>query len=166
MVKVNETLLREVSQRCVPVRPARRRFRNGRIKSDITIQYVPNVLDKKGHKRVSLPYDRDWTVGKYLRKANIDHKDMAVSVNGNKGDLNDRLTIGDEIVVYPRIAGGITQIFTWVMAISNIAMLGYSIYSAVTAKKPSFNTSGSSIDSDSAANAWDGVHTTSRAGGP
>ncbi|MFA4909242.1 MAG: hypothetical protein WC583_06275, partial [Candidatus Omnitrophota bacterium] len=127
---------------------------------------MPNVLDKAGRRLISLPYDRDWTVRKYLRKAKIDYKDMAVSVNGNKGKMCDRLTIGDEIVVYPKIAGGIAQIFTWVMAISNIAMIGYSIYSAVTAKKPSFNTSGVSIDEESAANAWDGVHTTSSAGGP
>jgi hypothetical protein len=52
------------------------------------------------------------------------------------------------------------------MAISNVAMIAYSVYSAITAKKQSFNTSGYSIDEDSAANAWDGVHTTSAAGGP
>jgi len=164
MVKINESLLKDISKRCA--RPAVPRVRKGRVKRDITIQYIRNILEKNDRQLFSLPFNRSWTIRRYLRKVKVDFEGMAVCVNGREAKLRDKLTIGDEIVVCPKVAGGIAQIFTWAMAISNIAMLGYSIYSAVTAKKPSFNTSGSSLDSDSAANAWDGVHTTSVAGGP
>lgn len=138
-----------------------------KIKRDITIRFIPNLLEDKGRTLQSFSYDRTLTILRYLEKTGINYTEMRVSVNGNEIlNLNQMLQSGDEIVVSPNIAWPLAVAFGkwfamhWVtytlFAISTI----YSVYAALTKPKlPSFNTTGFGMDEDSPSHSWTGVRT-------
>jgi predicted phage tail protein len=145
-------------------------------KKDITILFIPNILSEEGRILISLPYNRDWTIRRYLKKSRFEFKDMHIEVNGNKiKSLRQHLNTGDEIIIIPKIE---TPLAAWwaaatfwhgVARIVAAASAAYSIYSAITYQKPktpSFDTSGDGMDADSPSSSWDGVRTTSSVGTP
>jgi hypothetical protein len=151
-------------------------------KRDITVRFVPNILADEGRELKSFPYNRHFTIHKYLQKSGFEFKDMRISVNGRKiEDLNKRLTIGDEIVIAPEIrdpiTGAIGAFISWFGSLSTLAQIGfvvgaaavgYSIYQAISAQQikfPTYNTSGDGLDEGSTY-AWDGVRTTAEVGKP
>jgi predicted phage tail protein len=155
-------------------------------KRDITIRFIPNLLADEGRILKSLPYNRDWTIRRYLKKSKFDFKDMQVAVNGNKvEDLNKHLTVGDEITIFPEIeiAAIGAAIYVWWMSLGVVgatlfivgaALTIYSIVSALmvrSPKLPTFNTSSSSLAGEGGldegpAYSWDGARTTSDVGRP
>lgn len=46
------------------------------------------------------------TVQDLLKELNLDGKVFVVLVNGKKGRINDVINEGEEIVIFPKIAGG------------------------------------------------------------
>jgi len=149
-------------------------------KRDITIRFVPNILADEGRVLKSFPYNRDWTIRRYLKKSGFDFKDMRISVCGHEAqNLSKHLTIGDEIVISPRIEyiPGATefaamnllqQMAIVAFNVATVGMMVYSIYSAFAAKTPklsTFNTSGEGLD-EGPSYAWDGVRTTADVGRP
>ncbi len=133
----------------------------GRIKKDITVRFIPNILIKEGRTLQSFPYDRRWTIRRYLKKAQLPFEDMRISVNGRLiKNIHQHLQSGDEISLSPHIEG--VQFFQWVFAIAQVAMTAYSIYQAVTASKvkmPSYDTEGSGLDDGSPSASWTGAKT-------
>lgn len=134
-----------------------------KIKKDITIRFIPNILSEEGRVLKFFKYNRDWTIRRYLKKSGFEFKDMQIIVNA-KGvkNLRQHLTIGDEIVIAPSIedpisaaigafAGWFVSLGTvaQIMFIAGVASMAYSIYSALTTKvkAPSFDVTGESIGS-------------------
>jgi len=143
----------------------------GRIKRDITVRFIPNLLADEGRTLQSFPYDRRWTIRKYLKKSNIHFEDMYVSVNGNEvKSLRQHLQSGDEIVVFssielPPFWWGVAKIIYWVAMVS---MAVYSVVEALTYQKPkmpSFDTIGEGMDESSPSHTWTGVRTVRNVGG-
>lgn len=141
-----------------------------RIKKDITIRFIPNILSDEGRTLQSFPFDRRWTIRKYLKKSKIDFEGMRIIVNSNEvKSLRQHLQSGDEIIVAPTIewpaivvaAKWIAAKFIahWVTYTAIILSTAYSIYSALTTKvkMPSYDTSGE--DADSPSSSWTGVKT-------
>ncbi|MDD4980706.1 MAG: phage tail protein [Candidatus Omnitrophica bacterium] len=141
-----------------------------RIKRDITIRFIPNLLADEGRTLQSFPYDRRWTIRRYLRKAKVNFEGMRIMVNGNAAkSLRQHLQSGDEIVVIPEIGIALGFAVPWFIdafvfyatAAIAIAITVYSIYSALTTKvkTPSYDISGEGIDEDSPSASWTGVKT-------
>lgn len=146
-------------------------------KKDITVFFIPNLFSDDGRVRKSFEYKRSWTIHKYLKKSGFDVNDMMIAVNGHKTeDLTRHLIIGDEISIYPTVgyipgAETFAAMVWWTQAaiiaynVAVVSLMAYSIYSAVTTKKESYDTLGEGLDEGSTY-AWDGVRTTSNAGTP
>lgn len=138
-------------------------------KKDITIRFIPNILSEEGRILKSLPYNRDWTIRKYLKKSGFEFKDMHIEGNGfNKiKNLSQHLQIGDEIVVMPSVEDPATFAFLFNVAfwhglavVTTIASIGYSIYSAFAAqrvKAPSFDIIGEGMDTSFPFHSLDGL---------
>lgn len=152
-------------------------------KRDITVRFIPNILADEGRELKSFPYNRSKTILDYLKKSGFKFKDMQIAVNGNKiEELSKRLTVGDEITIYPQVADPITAAIgafvSWFGGLSTLAQigvvlgaaaLGYSIYSSISVnqiKIPTYDTSGDGFDEGSAASTWDGARTTADVGKP
>ena len=147
-------------------------------KKDVTIRFISNLLADDGRVVKSFPYNRDYTIRKYLRMSGFRFRGMQISVNGNetKG-IEGRLTIGDEIVISPKLEGPLIAIAAaiWQAALlhpfiawATILSVGYSVYQSVAAQRiriPSFNTAGDGLD-EGANYTWDGVRTTADVGSP
>ena len=148
----------------------------GRKKKDITVRFIPNLLEDKGRILQSFPYDRTWTIRRYLKESKVCFKDMRIIVNSNKEikNLSTRLQIGDEILVFPNIS--FTAIATWwaaatfwqgVALVVGVLSAAYAVYSAFTgrSKMPSFDTIGDGMDTGSPSASWTGVKTVREPGG-
>lgn len=146
-------------------------------KKNITILFIPNILSDEGRIVKSFPYNRSWTIRRYLKKSGFDFKDMRIEVNGKERlNLRQHLIIGDHIVIVPNVEFSV--IAAWwagatfwqgVALVAAVIGTGYSIYQAIAAqqvKAPMFNTSGQGLDADSPSSSWDGVRTTASVGTP
>ena len=152
-----------------------------KIRSDITIKYIPNVLSGEGRKLESFPFNRDWTINRYLKKSRFDFKDMIISVNGNEvKNLRRHLDSGDEVIIRPLVGyiPGATEFAAMALwqqlaivafNVAVAASTAYSVYQAIAyqrPKVPSFDTIGEGLDSGSPTYSWSGIRTTSDAGRP
>lgn len=133
-----------------------------RDKKDITICFIPNILSEEGRLLKAFPYNRNWTIRRYLKQSGFEFKDMQIAINSVAiKNLRKHLTIGDEIVIMPYIedmgiSSIISSVFQFIMAHPFISMgiaatvgtTAYSVYSAMTTKikAPSFSVSGDSLD--------------------
>ncbi len=149
-------------------------------KKDITIRFIPNLLSEEGRTLQAFPFNRDWTIRKYLKKAGIPFEGMYIAVNGNDvKSISRHLNIGDEIMVMPDIKipsaavwAAMTfwgKVFTVALIAGTAASIGYSVYQAIayqTPKMPSFDTVGEGMDAESPTHSWDGIRTTSDFGRP
>jgi len=150
-------------------------------KTDITVRYIPNILADEGRRLASFPYNRTWTVRRYLKKSGFDFKGMRVTVNSNPiKSLSCRLDSGDEILVAAPLEGPIGAVigwlaekfilhwFTYTMIAISVATTVYSVVSALSqrARLPDFGTLGDGLDEGSPTYSWDGPRTTADVGRP
>jgi len=142
----------------------------------ITIKLIPNMLSKDGRKERTFDYSRDLTIREYLNESGFDHQDMRIVVSGKRiEDVERRIDNDDEILILPDIEfdpgtwAAIVAVFKAVATVATYASMGYSIYQAVTFKKPSmpnYNTNGDGLDESSPTYGWDGVQTIQEVGVP
>lgn len=147
-------------------------------KRDITIRFIPNLLADEGRKLKSLPYNRTWSIRQYLETSGFEFLDMRVTVNGrDTEDISAQLTIGDDILISPKIE---TPIALWWAAATfwqgvafvagiaaTVATVGFAIYQSVAAarlKTPNYGSDGEGLD-EGPGHTWDGVRTTCDVGG-
>ncbi len=146
-----------------------------RIKTDITVRFVPNILEDAGRRLVPLSFKRSWTIRRYLRKSGMDWEGMRIAVNGHEiKSLRRKLNSGDEIVVFASPEWGPIGVFvawfaehwfTYTMVAMTIATTTYSIVSALMMRNrlPSFDTLGDGLD-EGPAYSFDGPRTTADVG--
>lgn len=142
----------------------------------VKIKYIPNILIAEDRKEIILPYHRDRSLLDFLKKSGFEYEGMRVIVLGKKLDnLNILLDNDDEIIITPDIKfdpatwAVIVTAFHIITAVVAVASIVYSIYQAVTYKKPSqpnFNTNGDGLDESSPTYGWDGIQTTQDVGRP
>ena len=151
----------------------------GRIKKDITIRYIPNLLSDENRRLFSFPYNRTYTIRYYLKKSGVYFDGMRITVNGNEiKNLRQHLQSGDEIVVVPNIEfEAIFAFFElgafWVGVgvaldiLVTVLSIAYTVYSALAYKprKSSFDTIGDGTDEGSPSASWTGVRTMREPGG-
>jgi predicted phage tail protein/molybdopterin converting factor small subunit len=145
-----------------------------RIKKDITVRFIPNLLSKEGREIKSFEYSRSKTVKDYLQASGFCLIDIRIIVNGiERKDIDTPLNTGDEIVIVPNVTDPITMtavyyaIVGWSFVFA-IAAVAYSVYQAITyqePKLPSFDTQGQGMDEASPSHSWNGARTVRQSGG-
>lgn len=156
----------------------------------IRIKYVPNRMSPSGRIEKIMLFDRAFSVGDYIKRLEgvpaVTLKDFDIIVSGRTvKTLKEYVKNHDEIIITPKVddpvsvgtffatvvtaMGASAEVAATVMTIAmiatiaaDIAMLGYSIYSAINQPSmPSFGgLSVGGLDEGSPTYGWEGVRTT------
>lgn len=138
----------------------------------IKVRLNPKVLTNEGQIQKDFDFIHGRNVYYYADKIGVEI-DIEVRYirNGAVAEGHDIVVDGDEIIIVPNIADPITQFFAAVFAsaifqtivvIATIASIGFAIYSAASARKPSYGSAGNGgIDNGSPTYGWDGIQNTS-----
>jgi predicted phage tail protein len=142
----------------------------------ITVKHIPNLLSNDHRKDVSVDFDRDWSIERYLQASGFDYDGMRFIVSGRSvDDLSKRIDNGDEILIVPHMEfdpgtwAAIVAVFKVITTVVTIASAVYSVYQAVTFKQPAtpnFGSNGDGLDESSPTYGWDGVQTIQEVGTP
>jgi hypothetical protein len=142
----------------------------------ITVKHIPNLLSFDGREEISLDFNRDVCVKEYLERSGFRHEGMRCIVSGQRvDDLNIKINNEDEILIVPDVQfdpatwAAIVAVFKIITTVVTIASVVYSVYQAVTFKKPStpnYGTNGDGLDESSPTYGWDGVQTIQEVGVP
>jgi predicted phage tail protein len=145
----------------------------------IRINQIDNLLDLSGRQISEIEYKPGWSVRLYVEAHGIDLTGRRLIVSGKVENNLDRvLHDGDEIMLVPAtgdIFTGLIAIFKIISVIAAVATIGYSVYQAITYKKPapaSFGAAlseggsgGIGIDENSSPTyGWDGISTLQQVG--
>lgn len=153
----------------------------------IKINYIPNILNKRGRFSSKYKSVRGFTIKKYVdvfcKEHNVERKNMRVIVRATLvKDFGQTVRDGEEIIITPKVGDPIGALIYFltaslfvqaqiVFAVASIALTAYSIYQAITAgqpKLPSFGslTTDGSLEASSPTYGWEGIRSTQDVGIP
>ena len=138
----------------------------------IDVNFIPNPFSQEGREGVRVDFRRNMPLESYLKESGFAYQQMRIVVSGRRvDDLNAIIEDGDEILILPGIEfdpgtwAVLVAVFKTIATIATYAAFAYSIYQAVTYRKPSMPNYGSN-DESSPTYGWDGVQTIQEVGTP
>ncbi len=140
----------------------------------VTVKYISNIFRAEGRAEKELEFDPQKTALDYIKVSGFDYFGKKVISSSCKAvnELGNILEDKGQILIIPNIQVPVATLWAAakiIAVIVSIASAAYSVYQAVTYKKPTtpdFGSVGSGMDESSPTYGWDGVHTINEVGIP
>lgn len=138
----------------------------------LTVKYIPNILNNEGRTIREVPFDNSKTLLDYLSEDKNFEFNSKVIVSGKViTDLSVKPVDEDEIIFTPNIEfvipPAMQAFLTFMQIVLTVATIAYSIYQAISYKKPAVPNYGGGddgLDESSPTYGWEGITTTQEVG--